>query len=671
MNSKQTKRLGAGLALGCGAAALCALLVLGPHFFNQTPSSDTTNQKQDAPAFVEETLKTSNLDNKVVSTSSAVPETVLQPSGNHSQAVNAAPAQASGVSSVLSVSPTKNYSGTKENAASHVPSPSSDAIPQMGIAIPDAKPQAPALGALAGTQGSIVPSKTDKGSSSSSGSGVAPVVPNPVPKPTPAPVPIPAPKPAPAPAPEVVKELKTKVFDLLSSEERARSAYPNITNIVYDDEYEHAYLAVSSSAFNNGAYETSAAKLYTFRIEDLSLESVRDLPFKTGFNSRIDYYGRYLAITEDDGSLAVINLRDFSIQELKQKLEGAQAAGGINHTIYKGDILFVAGSTKLDKDWNAAESDLILYNATRNERVWDIALEPGMYWSAPYLHHDTLLVPTDGGAIFNINHNNGSVITKSIVNNGAHLRSKLVSVRSNVWILSDYDGNLLKLEKADDGSMRVVGQVKFADKSTSTPRYEYGGGSAFVGGLKYGKEKDAKGIIARINIEDMSIIATAEAPAEVQSRPEIITGEDGSLKVYFCANTNPGALYVWDGVSSQIKEAYVPEKSLQNYCMASPYLIGDYILYSNDAGALFALPAVEPIVSKAAKSTEETSASSSEEVPQATESSSSKEDVTSAVENLSQDAPAATLQEASKSSSETPKEDPSRKDSKPSEEQSR
>lgn len=204
----------------------------------------------------------------------------------------------------------------------------------------------------------------------------------------------------------------------------------------------------------------------------------------------------------------------------------------------------------------------------------------GFYWSGGVQVDDNYYVADDDGTLFSFDAVTGDV--NDTFSLGASVRSSVMADAGALYATTT-EGDLCVIALNADASFGKLDIVDFAASSTSTPTIC--ADNIFVGGA----DAEYNGILAVIDITSLEVTKTVAAPAEVKSAPVVSTQGDETY-IYFTYNSLPGGLMVYRLGDEAATDLFVPEGDLANYCMASPIVAADGILYyTNDSGNLFAL----------------------------------------------------------------------------------
>ncbi|NLG09945.1 MAG: PQQ-binding-like beta-propeller repeat protein [Coriobacteriaceae bacterium] len=204
----------------------------------------------------------------------------------------------------------------------------------------------------------------------------------------------------------------------------------------------------------------------------------------------------------------------------------------------------------------------------------------GFYWSGGVQVGNIYYVADDDGVIFSFDAVTGNVKKTLSLDNS--VRSTLVAA-DGVLYATTVAGDLCAIALNADGSFGKLDIVDFAASSSSTPTIC--GTNIFVGG----SAADYTGILAVIDTTSLEVTASIAAPASVMSAPVVSTQGDEAY-VYFTYNAQPGGIMVYRLGDTEATDLYVPNGDLANYCMSSPIVGTDGMLYyTNDSGNLFAL----------------------------------------------------------------------------------
>lgn len=252
-------------------------------------------------------------------------------------------------------------------------------------------------------------------------------------------------------------------------------------------------------------------------------------------------------------------------------------------------------------DWSATYGGFFLCVSLKTGRViWSYEDESaGFYWAGAAVSGPFVVIANDQGVLRSFAAD-GSIA--GMLDLGVRVRSTVVADSSCLFVVSG-DGVLHKIALAADGSMEEVASVPFGSSSTATP--VLADGKVVVAGASTQSYANAwggqsyYGVLAVIDAATMkveqSITTLADGsnlPADSKSAP-LVSVQNGKTYVYITCNSTPGGVYRYCVGDAAAEELYVPEASLQNYCMAS--VVADAngnLYYTNDSGTLFALKGV-------------------------------------------------------------------------------
>lgn len=242
-------------------------------------------------------------------------------------------------------------------------------------------------------------------------------------------------------------------------------------------------------------------------------------------------------------------------------------------------------------DWTTSYSGVIRKVDLKTGNIkWEYKNnKAGYYWSGVAVYGNYAVVAGDDGKVIALNISNGKKV--SSLNLKAGVRSTIIKKGERLYVAAT-NGTLYKLSLSDDGVLKRVKSVKFAESSTCTPTITEDG-KIYIGG-SLGADSGYKGVIAVIKNSDMSVISTSTTVADVKSSP-LVTSAYGTSYAYFTSNSTPGSLYMLKG-DKTVSELYTPAAENQNYCMAN--IVSDnsgVLYYTNDSGKLFA---VKPLIVK-------------------------------------------------------------------------
>ncbi len=267
-------------------------------------------------------------------------------------------------------------------------------------------------------------------------------------------------------------------------------------------------------------------------------------------------------------------------------------------TISDGYV-YLATVDSFDDKWSALTGTLrrvnLLTGAVAGSFTDDTA---GYYWAGGVIVGDYYVVADDMGGVSVFSADLSSKVS-SLAASSAGFRSTLVADGDNIYAVSK-DGVLHRFAVDVAGNLSETGKVQFAGYSTSTPTIS--GGYAFVGG-----SDDYKGVLACVNLSDLSVTKVTKAdgellPFESKSTP-LVSTRNGKTYVYFTLNgaqgdwpnyTSGGGVYAYCLGDEQVKLIFAPGVGFAQYCMAS--IVSDgagNLYYTNDSGYLFKIAAQE------------------------------------------------------------------------------
>ncbi len=267
-------------------------------------------------------------------------------------------------------------------------------------------------------------------------------------------------------------------------------------------------------------------------------------------------------------------------------------------TISDGYV-YLATVDSFDDKWSALTGTLrrvnLLTGAVAGSFTDDTA---GYYWAGGVIVGDYYVVADDMGGVSVFSADLSSKVS-SLAASSAGFRSTLVADGDNIYAVSK-DGVLHRFAVDVAGNLSETGKVQFAGYSTSTPTIS--GGYAFVGG-----SDDYKGVLACVNLSDLSVTKVTKAdgellPFESKSTP-LVSTRNGKTYVYFTLNgaqgdwpnyTSGGGVYAYCLGDEQAKLIFAPGVGFVQYCMAS--IVSDgagNLYYTNDSGYLFKIAAQE------------------------------------------------------------------------------
>ena len=235
-------------------------------------------------------------------------------------------------------------------------------------------------------------------------------------------------------------------------------------------------------------------------------------------------------------------------------------------------------------DWeNSYYGTFLAVDAATGEVLWThVNEDAGYYWAGAALSGSAVIFAGDDGVLTSLHQATGAVI--DTLDLGAAVRTGIVIEGSYAFAVTR-NGRLHRVALHTNGSFGAATSVQFAADSTSTPAIA--GGMAYVGGMA----ADWSGVLAVVDTATMQVTASAAAPAAVQGTPLVSTAH-ATPHVYFTANAEPGALYVFNGTAASV--LFTPPEEHRNFCIASAVAGGDGTLYyTNDSGRLFAIERIE------------------------------------------------------------------------------
>ncbi len=261
--------------------------------------------------------------------------------------------------------------------------------------------------------------------------------------------------------------------------------------------------------------------------------------------------------------------------------------------------VYLATVDSFDKSWSASAGTLRRVNLLTGAVAGSSTnSEAGYYWAGSVIAGDYYVVADDMGGVSVFSTDLSRKV--SFVNaSSAGFRSTLVADGDNIYAVSK-DGVLHRFAVDVAGNLSETGKVQFAGYSTSTPTIS--GGYAFVGG-----SDDYKGVLACVNLSDLSVTKVTKAdgellPFESKSTP-LVSTRNGKTYVYFTLNgaqgdwpnyTSGGGVYAYCLGDEQAKLIFAPGVGFAQYCMAS--IVSDgagNLYYTNDSGYLFKIAAQE------------------------------------------------------------------------------
>ena len=217
----------------------------------------------------------------------------------------------------------------------------------------------------------------------------------------------------------------------------------------------------------------------------------------------------------------------------------------------------------------------------------------GCYWAGAYLSGDVIVFGSDAGVLTSCNAKTGEVV--GTFQADGQIRSSIAYADGNLYF-STSTGKVYSVPMGADGALdggsAKSGQVDGMTKSTSTPVVS--NGRLYIGG---GSSSFSSGVVAVMDTATMSPIYSANVQGYVQSSALLSTGyaaDGGKVYAYFTYNNTPGGILVLEDAAGQteakVSNLYVPEESLEQYCLCSPICDSDGTLYyNNDSGNLVAI----------------------------------------------------------------------------------
>ena len=277
------------------------------------------------------------------------------------------------------------------------------------------------------------------------------------------------------------------------------------------------------------------------------------------------------------------------------------------------DGIAYSSTVAIDGEWKSVGGYLRAIDMKTGETIWKADRSffmdelfgwggqgAGFYWSGPLKLGKWIVAAGEDGALWAFDtetgdhtlFNNAWPVMPMAPNRSPKIRSSLVHHEGNIYLTTN-DGQLHRmLFDAESGEFDPASQfgadksVKFALASTSTPTIY--NGKIYVGGLKEAWSFPGIGVFAVIDLETFEIERSFEIEGEVKATPLVVIGKNDKPYVYFTANNENGALYVYDG--EEVTTAYLPEPDKRQYGTASPVIDRHgNIYYTNDSGYLFSL----------------------------------------------------------------------------------
>lgn len=159
-------------------------------------------------------------------------------------------------------------------------------------------------------------------------------------------------------------------------------------------------------------------------------------------------------------------------------------------------------------------------------------------------------------------------------------------------------GYFYKVKVENDGALTLVGRASLGSASTSTPILY--NGKAYVGTCGFDSLAGA-GTVKRIDLNSMTVEASAATPGYVQGEMLLTTG-DGTPYLYGAYNYPPGGISRINGSTMAASSFFVPGSSQRQYGLSR--VICDSkgtIYYTNDSNYLMAVSSPVKITSSASK----------------------------------------------------------------------
>ena len=336
-------------------------------------------------------------------------------------------------------------------------------------------------------------------------------------------------------------------------------------------------------------YIVKGTQLRQYRMADGSLTASCTLDAGIGYTCRLVADQNNIYVPMDNAQVEAVSIASMKKVWISTALELEAAEYSMSTpTLYNGKIYLQTS------DWGSNGTVRCL-NTSDGSEVWSYA-GGSFYWGGAVVKNGALIVAGDNGKLLSLNADTGAEI--AVLEGFVKVRSSMVLVDDSVYFTSA-DGKLNTVVIHADGTFGAAKSLSFAAASTSTPAIY--NGKAYVGG----NTSDYKGILAVINLADMTIEQSVSAPKAVQASPLIATGHNGAVFAYFTSNGNPGALYTMELGSdeSEARVIYTPAAEKQSFCNASVIADRDGTLYYvNDSDTLFAVQANLSSVSSNASS---------------------------------------------------------------------
>lgn len=334
---------------------------------------------------------------------------------------------------------------------------------------------------------------------------------------------------------------------------------------------------------------------------DAEGQEVRRLALSSaiGYNCRIRLAGDFVIVPLSDASIQTIDLATGETVWQTQPVLTTDEGGNTQyHSIqsaiaFDGEALYVPTVCFDVSTYAAVRGEVLCIDAATGDVRWQYDNTAGGYnWSGAVVRGGKVVIAGSDGCVRVLDADSGALLAEQ--NLSASVNAA-ISFADGYYYAVSSDGTLHQFTVGDDGTIAVTGSVNFAYSSTSTAAvYD---GKAYVGGLleeSVDWSNPGKGVLAVIDVENMTVAQKGEPPAEVKASPLLSVGEDG-VNAYFTCNAYPGALYcLTDG---EIVTAFTPQASAQNYCLTSPICDDDGVIYYwNDSGTLFALSDAEEVL---------------------------------------------------------------------------
>ena len=325
-----------------------------------------------------------------------------------------------------------------------------------------------------------------------------------------------------------------------------------------------------------------------------------------GYTARPAYGEGVVVIPLDGGALQAIDPREMKTVWVNQgpgmielpSDEGEESAFPLQNssTLHIADGLVYSLTFAQDEAWVSVGGYIQALDARTGETVWQEAEymsdqgPAGYHMSGSLVRGQWLLTAGERGSLEVRDARTGELKNEALA--GSKINAPPVAWEDKI-VLTTYDGRLVVFHFDElEGSLSQKRESAFAIKSNSTPAIYQG--LAYVGGLlEYGDWETGQpstGLLALIDLADLTVLNTFETEGELQSSPLVAVGKGKKVFVYFTVNNEVGGLYAYDG--QEIKQVFEPDQDAaeQNYTMFSPVMDQEgTVYYANDSGFIFAL----------------------------------------------------------------------------------